>query len=306
MKILYADTNLHFTMENASVQALNIVFERFTRTLPSHSHGNGCYEIHYIPFGEGKLKADERYYDILPGTLFVTGPHVNHAQTPIPANPMQEYCVYFKIRPGSHTGKSSPVMSAFLSTPFWIGKDTQGIHELMKRLFDELKHRYTGFQAHAELLLAQLLIYMVRNYEQHPISQTVSPQKGLADTKSVIIEEYFLYEYSALSLNTLAGRLNLSPRQTQRLLMEFYGKSFQEKKAEARMSAAAILLSDPSKTIASIAEALGYSSAEHFSSAFRKYYHTSPRQYRRKAGEEPKAFSSPDNFIKSKTQNQTG
>ncbi len=42
MKILYADTNLHFTMENASVQALNIVFERFTRTLPSHSHGNGC------------------------------------------------------------------------------------------------------------------------------------------------------------------------------------------------------------------------------------------------------------------------
>ena len=102
MKILYADTNLHFTMENASVQALNIVFERFTRTLPSHSHGNGCYEIHYIPFGEGKLKADEQYYDILPGTLFVTGPHVNHAQTPIPANPMQEYCVYFKIRPGSH------------------------------------------------------------------------------------------------------------------------------------------------------------------------------------------------------------
>lgn len=99
----------------------------------------------------------------------------------------------------------------------------------------------------------------------------------------------------------------MSPRQTQRLLMEFYGKSFQEKKAEARMSAAAILLSDPSKTIASIAEALGYSSAEHFSSAFRKYYHKSPRQYRRQTEEEPKAISpSPDSFIKSKTQNQTG
>lgn len=48
------------------------------------------------------------------------------------------------------------------------------------------------------------------------------------------------------------------------------------------MSAAAILLSDPKKKIAGIAESLGYSSAEHFSSAFRRYYQVSPREYRKK------------------------
>ena len=63
--------------------------------------------------------------------------------------------------------------------------------------------------------------------------------------------------------------------------MEYYGKTFQQKKAEARMSAAAILLSDKSRSIASIAEALRYSSGEHFSSAFRKYYNTNPREYRK-------------------------
>lgn len=297
MKILYADTNLHFTLEDASVQALNIVFERFTRTIPSHSHGNGCYEIHYIPFGEGKLKANNGYYDILPGTLFVTGPHVDHAQTPIPSNPMQEYCVYFKIRRSPHPQRPAPVINAFLSTPFWIGKDTQKVHEIMKQLFDELANRYTGFQTQAELLLSQLLIAMARSYEQHPVSQAHSPANRLTDTKSVIIEEYFLYEYASLSLNALAGRLNLSPRQTQRLLSEFYGKSFQEKKAEARMSAAAILLADQARTITSIAEELGYSSAEHFSSAFRKYYHTSPRQYRRQAETEPDSFPPSSNSL---------
>ena len=35
------------------------------------------------------------------------------------------------------------------------------------------------------------------------------------------------------------------------------------------MSAAAILLSDSSRSITSVAEALGYSSMEHFSSAFK-------------------------------------
>ena len=47
------------------------------------------------------------------------------------------------------------------------------------------------------------------------------------------------------------------------------------------MSAAALLLSDPRKKIAEIAESLGYSSAEHFSSTFRRYYNLSPRDYRK-------------------------
>ena len=60
------------------------------------------------------------------------------------------------------------------------------------------------------------------------------------------------------------------------------------------MSAAAILLSDMSRTITSIAEELGYSSAEHFSSAFSSYYHMSPREYLKTAGAEQAAFITGD------------
>ncbi|MCR2049964.1 AraC family transcriptional regulator [Acetatifactor muris] len=280
MKTLYTDLDIRFTLDGISVRALNIVFERFTQTLPSHSHGSGCYEIHYIPFGYGKLNADGQYYDIVPNTLYVTGPHIVHAQTPILDDPMQEYCVYLKIRDTFRSRKPSPVMDAFLSMPFWIGLDTQGVHPLMRQLFSELEHRYTGYQNQVELLLPQLLICMVRNYEQHRLSSTVFAH-NMSDSKSVIIDQYFLYEYHSLSLEVLADRLKVSPRQTQRLLQEYYGKTFQQKKAEARMSAAAILLSDRERSISSIAEALGYSSAEHFSSAFRNYYKISPGRYRR-------------------------
>lgn len=273
--------DIRFTMDNIQIYALNIVFERFTQAIPSHSHGNDCYEIHYIPFGCGKLVADGQYYDIFPNTLFVTGPHVEHAQTPILSDPMQEYCVYLKIRSTTQKLRKSPVIDAFVSRPFWIGEDTQGIHSLMKQLFDELAHCYTGYQNQVIMLLSQLLIYTIRNYERRQISQTSFAQNNMAESKSVIIEKYFIYEYQDLSLDTLARRLGLSTRQTQRLLMEYYGKSFQQKKTEARMSAASILLSDKSRSITSIAEDLGFSSIEHFSSAFRSFYQISPRAYRK-------------------------
>ena len=282
MRTLYNDMDIRFSLEGVSFHALNIVFEHFERTIPAHAHGNGCYEIHYISSGRGILKADGVYYDLTPNTLFVTGPHIEHAQTPVPDDPMEEYCVYLKADSSSHLKKQAAILPTFLGTPFWIGQDRQGIYSLMIQLFDELSHRYTGFQEQVQLLLSRLVILMVRNYEQLRISPTVFAPNNLADSKSVIIEEYFLYEYQSLSLSDLSNRLKLSPRQTQRLLMDFYGKTFQQKKAEARMSAAAILLSDPKKKIAGIAESLGYSSAEHFSSAFRRYYQVSPREYRKK------------------------
>ena len=259
MRTLYNDMDIRFSLEGVSFHALNIVFEHFERTIPAHAHGNGCYEIHYISIGRGKLKAGGIYFDLTPNTLFVTGPHIEHAQTPVPDDPMEEYCVYLKLDGTSHMKKNAAILPTFTEMP----------------------HRYTGFQEQVQLLLPRLVILLVRNYEELRISRTAFAPNNLADSKSVIIEEYFLYEYQSLSLSDLSDRLKLSPRQTQRLLMDYYGKTFQQKKAEARMSAAALLLSDPRKKIAEIAESLGYSSAEHFSSTFRRYYNLSPRDYRK-------------------------
>ena len=91
----------------------------------------------------------------------------------------------------------------------------------------------------------------------------------------------FLYEYRTLTLQTLANRLQFSPRQTQRLLKSYYGSTFQQKKQEARLSAAVAMLRDSRRHIAEIAEALGFSSPEHFSNAFRKAYGMSPSRYRK-------------------------
>lgn len=284
MKIAYSDIDIHFTIDGVSIRSTNIVFEELVAAIPSHSHGSGCYELHYISAGQGRLLANGQHYDITPNTLYVTGPHVEHAQTSLSGAPMQEYCVYLQFKKSK--GKTlSPLMDVFCSTPFWLGQDSQDVFALMKQLFMELGCHGIGWQNQVKLLLSQLVIYMVRNYQSDAGAQLQTAGQEASDTssvthKSIIIEKYFLFEYQNLSLKELAGRLSLSPRQTQRLLMNYYNKSFQEKKAEARMSAAAILLGDKKSSISSVADTLGYSSLEHFSTAFRKYYGTSPRDYR--------------------------
>ena len=150
----------------------------------------------------------------------------------------------------------------------------------MQSLFQELEHRHIGYHTVLEALLTQLIVRSVRNLE-YPGTSEPDAESTIADRNYLIIEEYFLFEYQELSLEKLSSRLGLSHRQTERLFQKHYGRTFLQKKYEAKMSAALVLLKDPSMSITDISVQLGYSSVEHFSSAFKKYYGMSAREWRK-------------------------
>ncbi|MBS7338652.1 MAG: AraC family transcriptional regulator [Lachnospiraceae bacterium] len=276
--------DLHFSLGRYDFHVSNIVLEQFERSIPRHSHSKNSYEIHYIPFGYGKASINGKDYEVTPNTLFITGPFVEHAQIPNCQDPMCEYCIYLKLGHSSFPVSSAPekkLTALFKKTNFWFGQDTQDIHSLMKQLFFELEHHYTGYSIQAESLLKQLIIKLVRNYENKPEISTRKVSPNLIDNKYLIIEECFLYEYRTLTLDKLSARLGLGIRQTERLLKDHYGKTFLQKKTEARMSAASILLQNSGLSITQIAEDTGYSCVEHFSASFKRYYGQSASAYRK-------------------------
>ena len=276
--------DLHFSLGGYDFHVSNIVLEQFERSIPRHSHSKNSYEIHYIPFGYGKASINGKDYEVTPNTLFITGPFVEHAQIPNCQDPMCEYCIYLKLGHSSFPVSSAPekkLTALFKKTNFWFGQDTQDIHSLMKQLFFELEHHYTGYSIQADSLLKQLIIKLVRNYENKPEISTRKVSPNLIDNKYLIIEECFLYEYRTLTLDKLSARLGLGIRQTERLLKDHYGKTFLQKKTEARMSAASILLQNSGLSITQIAEDTGYSCVEHFSASFKRYYGQSASAYRK-------------------------
>ena len=214
------------TIDNTTFLILNIAFEHFFKPLPRHSHGNNSYELHYIPNGLGQAVIDGSSYELTPGTLYMTGPHVEHEQIPSPMDPMTEYSIYFQLQ-------------------------------------------------------EEDAVKVVRNYEGNRFSKQHFAPSNLIDGKTLIIERAFLYHYETITLENLAKTLGLSVRQTERFLKKYYGKTFQQKKQEARMSAAKIYLTDKRLSITQIAEKLNYSTSQHFTQAFRQHYGITANKYRR-------------------------
>ncbi|MDD2970705.1 MAG: AraC family transcriptional regulator [Lachnospiraceae bacterium] len=252
--------------------------------MPKHSHGNNSYELHYIPYGHGTINISNQIYEVDPNTCYMTGPHIEHEQIPIQNDPMAEYCIYFKIK---HTNgaeafypEGNSLGKLFEKTHFWFGSDTQDLYPTMQQIFYELEHKYTGYMTQVEILLKQCIVKMVRNYESNKESKEHFSQTNLVDSKYLIVEESFLYDYETITLENLSARLGLSTRQTERFLRNYYDKTFLQKKNDAKMSMAKILLKDPSLSITDIAYKLNYSSVEHFSHAFKQYYSITARQYR--------------------------
>ena len=275
----YRNLKLSFTIENVRFQVLSIGLEKMHTPIPRHSHSKNSYELHYISYGYGTLIADEKEYDIIPGTFFMTGPGVFHEQISKPEDPMTEYGVYLQISFTTPTEKPMGLMEKFLAQKFWIGPADNSIHELMKQIHAELENQTAGYELMLPSLLQQLLLMITRGYLQSEYTEKEQTSQALLlqpnDQTYLTIEEAFLYNYRDLTLEQLAEQVHLGKRQTERLL---------QKKTEARMSAACILLQDANVNIASVAYELGYSSSEHFTNAFKKFYHMTPSAYRRSAG----------------------
>ena len=278
----YRDLKVSFSIENTIFTILSIGLEKMVTPIPKHSHSKNSYELHYISYGYGTLIANDREYDITPGTFFMTGPGVAHEQISLPNDPMTEYGVYLQINIAPQKSPEK-YMSDFLNCDFWIGAADNSMHELMKQILGELETHPYGYELMLPPLLQQLILLVTRMYKreeattENTVSSTIRPN----DLIYLTIEEAFLYDYKTLTLEELANQVHLGTRQTERLLQKHYNKTFLQKKTEARMSAAGLLLQNSTKSIIAIAEELGYSSAQHFSNAFKKYYHMTPMAYRK-------------------------
>ena len=188
-------------------------------------------------------------------------------------------------------------LTPFLEQAFWMGQDTQQVLPLFDTIFQELEQKKPGYRPFLSALFQQLIVCIARNYLEpeayHPV-----PENGFEDASgdsslSLIVEEAFLNEYRTITLERLARRIHLSPRQTERLIRQYYNSTFLKKRTEARIGAASVLLKTTELPVGEIAEMTGYSSSEHFSYAFKTHTGMSAREFRRKSSSEagPRSLS---------------
>ena len=273
-----------FEMGCLQVAPVHVRIEELSPVIAAHRHSNISYEIHYARLGRGDVTIDGKTRSVVPDTLYVTGAGIEHAQRCDPDNPILEYCLYLNCEMSAYT-RDDPFLG-FVQTPFWMGEDGGRVYPLLERLIEECRRPQPGVREMVEALLRQIIILLTRMYRQEAAPMPARARVPVLTRAGLmpIIEDAFFYRHRSLTLKDLSSLLNLSARQTQRLLRDNFGKTFSQKLADARMAAASQLLAGTDLSVTEIAERTGYSSIEHFSAAFRRLMGCSPRQYRQRHG----------------------
>lgn len=85
-----------------------------------------------------------------------------------------------------------------------------------------------------------------------------------------------------LSIEKLAEQFRISPTMLKQCFRQIYGKPIHQYIAACRMERAEHLLSTTSLPVVQVAAEVGYCSASQFGVMFKRQYHVSPAQYRRR------------------------
>jgi len=279
----HSNEDFAFTMGNLMCHTLSVSCGKFTADISEHSHSTNSCEIHYIIDGEGVVTLHGKTYPVSAENIYITGPFVEHAQTYNASDPMIEFCIYLSFdkmtrKPEDDISKALYII--FMESDPEIHRVEAFLKPIAFQIAKECISKNYGYIAIVGALLQQFIVLCLRIYSKTLMNVTIAPSS--LETNYLIIENSFLFEYNTITLMTLSKRLNVSPRQTQRILLKNYHKNFQQKKLEAKMSAALFYLQTKDMSISSIAEQLGYSSVEHFSSSFKKYHGCSPTCYKKR------------------------
>ena len=280
----------NFSIGCLQISPVHVRVEQHPPVLAAHRHSNTSYEIHYARQGVGSATVDGVTYPVGQGTLYVTGRDIEHAQRCDPERPIVEYCLYLNCR---RTDQGA--LALFADTAFWIGEDDGTVFPLLQQLIDEYRRPQPDSAELLEAVLRQIVVRLTRLYRRRALPVT-PPESVHAPTRAntlFTLEEAFLFHYRTLTLPDLASLLNLSVRQTQRVLQANFGMSFSRKLAEARMAAACQFLTGTDLSVTDISERTGFSSIEHFSAAFHRIMGCSPRKYRQTHADPSEATKKP-------------
>ena len=212
------------------------------RAVPLHNHLHA--ELHFIEQGACDFYIDNMHIHAQAGDLLAIPKGVFHYYTE--ATPDLQHCA-FQITLPIKSYKKILVPVRLLSN--------------MMQLIDE--YRRTGRRNRLSAHLILLCSYF--------IPDPAGDIPPIEDRKLLIYEFFSKRYHEDVSLNDLAQILNLSSKQTERMVEKYTGNSFRSEITRHRMEAAAYLMKMQNLPLTDIAVQVGYKSYSGFWKAYKMY-----------------------------------
>ena len=249
-------------------------------TLPLHMHPH--YELFFVEQGTLRVLFEKEEKLLKANDLIIIPPNVEHL-TLLTDESSHRINLKFHIQKNMINPDLSfwNILNTAFLHPYVLLQNHTHFKETLKNLYQSLLRQdrlYESFYFHE---------FLVRFLHMTSVLANKAPAKALRlesdimryHTVSSIINGEF---NNSITLEYIAKALNLSVRQTNRIIQECYGMTFSELILENKMRYAAKLLESTSISIAEIARQTGYSSVKGFYHSFKKKFRVLPSEYRKK------------------------
>ncbi|RYD78452.1 MAG: AraC family transcriptional regulator [Sphingobacteriales bacterium] len=237
----------------------------------------------------GKIRYGQQHYDYDKGVLSFTAP--NQVQY-LDLHNMECGSGYLLIFHPDFLFKH-PLATTINSYGFFSYAVNEALHlsaeeeQDLITILDKINKECTHIDRHTqEIILSQielLLNYSNRFYERQFITRKNNNHQLLAKFEH-LVDEYFsesnAAELGLLTVQHIAGLMNLSPNYLSDLLRVHTGQNTQQHIHEKLIEKAKEKLSTTNLSVSEIAYALGFEHAQSFSTLFRKKTNMSPGEFR--------------------------
>ncbi|MGL5016695.1 MAG: AraC family transcriptional regulator [Luteolibacter sp.] len=263
-----------FFLESAEEEGFSVVFGGFERCAADYRIGRldfPWYVLEFVSHGSGTVCLGGDEQELLPGSFFVYGPSVPQRIETSPGNPLGKYFVGF-------TGKEvEGYLERYDIRPGYISRCGKG--EPIRRAFDTLIDRGIRKSRLASPLctiMTRQLLLMCREDATEPVKTDTPAYMTYSRGKDFIEKNYL----AMTSLEAIAKACGVDAPYLCRLFARFHDESPYQFLIRLRMEHASRILLESDASVKSVAMALGFKDAFHFSRVFKSVHHVPPSRFR--------------------------
>jgi AraC-like DNA-binding protein len=228
------------------------------------------FVVELVEEGQGSLELNGHSFPLHAGVGFAYGPGVPHVIRTDDRRLLRKYFVCFAGAGGEGLLRSSPVGT-------WQAVQMDEPHELTE-LYDLLQREGSRDTPRRPAICAALLEALLHKLEDRAVHAGARADGALTTYRRV--KRYLQEHYLELrTVEDAAQATHVTPAYLARLFRRFDGGSPYQCLLRLKMDHAAALLLRSDRTVAVIAEEMGFADAFHFSRVFKRVFGVSPRRF---------------------------
>ncbi len=242
------------------------------------------FEIYAVEKGSGVIRLGAAEYRVSEGCAFVLYSLDGNAFIPDSNCGFRMGLVTFSLSGSPEFNKLKlELIESIRSTGMPAGfSNNDELLSILYSMNKEMLMRSEGYMFRLKVQLAGLVMEMKEGLDQEPVGNGTRAVNKYS-RKAVDYIAGFLYDNagSDISLEQIAGAVNLDKRYICSLYRRYTGKTVMAHLEEIRISRAQRLLTHTSLSVTQISQDTGFSSSQYFSRVFRQVTGMTPVNYRK-------------------------